>query len=302
MMSKLYTFHDGQEFGTREQLLACDKFDAILTDIGEDKELPYLVGSNTAASDLAAGMVSCIALTTAITDRTGGIPSDELAFFANPNVGFTGLLRTVIEDQPSDTWNPLAQYCHSQDILSAATESGATHVYMVNLVMLNMASHDGKKSTNGVCPMLRFVGWDIQRGVGMRWFVRVASTGNDKKPFHLIPWDKPEGSDRHDWRSRVIALGVDTPVEEEKMGAYFMEVLRPGVETLSSFNEHECIVPTPAFVSDMRKRLLKGDFGDVNDMLIEAAEQLGIEYERLEDLTLMMDEAPLSESSGRMQA
>lgn len=274
-MTDPYVFHDGMILGTQEQLEACEKFHDVLLGFQEGRELPYLIGSNDPASDLAAGMVSVVALTTGLCERTGGIPSDELAIFSHPDVGFMGFMKLTIEGETPEQWNPLAQYFHSVDIMRVAQECNATHVYMVNVVMLNMTSHNGKFSTDGASPMLRFVGWDIQRGFGMRWFARVSSTGNPRKPFHLIPWDKSDTSERYDWRTPIMSLG-DRELPEDQMGDYFMSILKPGVETLSSFNEHEVIVPTQAYLDAMRDHFRKGDFGDVQDMIDEAAEQLAI--------------------------
>jgi hypothetical protein len=273
MMKDGYLFHDGTTLGTPEQIEACEHFMAALMSARTNADLPYLVGSNSVPADLAAAMVSAVAIVTSINQRTGGVPADNVALLADSERGVVGMIHTPIEHVTPDEWNPLACYLHSRNIMQTAEDAGATHVLMTSLVMLDMTSRDGGQATDGPSPMIRIVGWDIKRNFGIRWFARVASTGNSRKPFHLIPWDKKDTAARYDWSERITALGQDAAISEDEMGNYFMDVLKPGIETVNAFDEYETIVPIPKAIDVMRERLESGTYGDIDSMVVEAAEQ-----------------------------
>lgn len=268
-----FQFNNGEEFGTIAHMKACEKFDAVMKHAAKKQVMPYLVGSSDLATDLAAGMVSVVASITAFSDITGGIPIGDIVMFAHPDKGFVGLTaeNDYFGDGNPDEWGELAKLVQAEAIVEAAEQAGATHVFMVNLTMRHLVSHDGTQQTPGIVPIIRFAGWNIEAGVGLRWFARVTNTDEETKPLQIIPWDKYDDGSRHGWRDLIQSMGVRHAIDADDMNDYFMKILRPGVEALSSLDTDEPIIPTRRNIQTMRAAFKLGEYGeDVNELAGQA--------------------------------
>lgn len=272
-----FKFNNGEEFGTVAHMQACEKFEAVMKHAAKKQVMPYLVGSSDIATDLAAGMVSVVASITAFSDITGGIPIGDILMFAHPDKGFVGM---AVEDDyfgdgNPDEWGELAKLVQAEAIIQAAEKVKATHVYMVNLTMRHLVSFDGTQETPGVVPILRFAGWNIDAGVGLRWFARVTNTNEKTKPLQIIPWDKYDDGSRHAWRDLIQSMGVMHSINADDMGDYFMKILRPGVEALNSLDADEPIIPTHRNVETMKAGFQLGEYGeDAHELARQACDEL----------------------------
>ena len=184
-------------------------------------------------------------------------------------------------------WGLFTRFVASVAINGAADMVGATHVFAVKLMFAEMSDPEGRYTTNGRAPLLKFVGWDVERGVGLRWFARVASTGNPEKPFHVIPWDKPDTTERYDWMDR-LEIRPDLHLDHSELGDYVMKIMTPGVEALDCLDDDESVNPCEGYVqylgnmldrnhdaSDIELAMTElGLSEDAADALVEQAERV----------------------------
>lgn len=244
-----FKFGNGSSLDDKKIALACDRFDATLSfHAAEIGSLPYLVGENNPVSDTTAGLVSAIAIVAMVSIATGGVPVTETMIYGDCKKGVLGV--DISDEPPVNGFEigDIEKYARSRDVLLSAQKMGATHVTSVGMQMLGLDSEDGSLTSGpSVSVVLKFVTWDIKRGAGIRWYAKVSHSGDDDRPLHVIPWDVKEDGSRYDWRSVFESVDMSEPIEESEVGAYFMKILRPGVEVVTDVDSEESVIPTERY-------------------------------------------------------
>jgi len=277
-----YKFGDGTVLGGLTQATACEVFDVVIEHAYKEGSLPYFVGKNDMADDLAAGLVSVVACVTAITEQTGGIPVNDMILFSDCERGYIDLaLKGSLGNGEPEDWGALARYAQSAALLDTATQLQATHVFIVSYSLTHLSNPDGSITTGEAVPLLKFVGWDVRSGAGLRWFARVGSTGKAIKPFRIYPWHLEDKD--YDWKERIESLGRVLPVGGGQLGDYFMSVLQPGIEVIGSLDDAEPIAPTHVYVRRLAAQLARlGQYVDVRTLAQQAADELALQDDRFD--------------------